>query len=47
VAFYRKLVTDEVLEPVFEEGAEVHWSEHIPQLIDWEPAPWSADPSIL
>ena len=35
MAFYRKLVMDEVLGPIFEEGAEVDWSEHIPQLAGW------------
>src|SRR5665213_1822724 len=35
VAFYRELVMDEVLGPIFEEVAEVDWSEHIPQLIDY------------
>jgi hemoglobin len=35
VAFYRELVMDEVLGPIFEEIAEVDWSEHIPQLIDY------------
>jgi hemoglobin len=35
VAFYRELVMDEILGPIFEEVAEVDWSEHIPQLIDY------------
>ncbi|MGH9079358.1 MAG: group III truncated hemoglobin [Acidimicrobiales bacterium] len=35
MAFYRELAMDEVLGPVFEEVAEVDWSEHIPQLIDY------------
>jgi len=35
VAFYRELVMDEVLGPIFEDVAEVDWSEHIPQLIDY------------
>ena len=35
VAFYRELVMDELLGPIFEEVAEVDWSEHIPQLIDY------------
>jgi len=35
VAFYRELVMDQVLGPIFEEIAEVDWSEHIPQLIDY------------
>jgi hemoglobin len=35
VAFYRELVMDELLGPVFEEVAEVDWSHHIPLLIDY------------
>ena len=35
VAFYRELVNDEMLGPVFEEVAEVDWSHHIPLLIDY------------
>jgi hemoglobin len=35
VAFYRELVMDVVLGPVFEEVAEVDWSHHIPLLIDY------------
>jgi len=35
VAFYRELVMDDLLGPIFEEVAEVDWSEHIPQLIDY------------
>jgi hemoglobin len=35
VAFYREVVFDEVLEPVFGEVAEVDWAEHIPKLIDY------------
>jgi hemoglobin len=35
VAFYRELVNDEVLSPIFEEVAEVDWSHHIPLLIDY------------
>jgi hemoglobin len=35
VAFYRELVNDVVLGPVFEEVAEVDWSHHIPLLIDY------------
>jgi hemoglobin len=33
--FYREIVFDEVLEPVFSEVAEVDWAEHIPRLIDY------------
>jgi len=35
VAFYREVVFDELLEPVFAEVAEVDWAEHIPRLIDY------------
>ena len=35
VAFYREVVFDEVLEPVFGEVAEVDWALHIPKLIDY------------
>lgn len=35
VGFYREIVFDEVLAPVFTEVAEVDWSEHIPRLIDY------------
>jgi hemoglobin len=35
VAFYREVVFDELLAPVFTEVAEVDWSEHIPKLIDF------------
>ena len=34
-AFYREVVFDEVLEPIFGEVAEVDWAEHIPKLIDY------------
>lgn len=33
--FYREIVFDELLEPVFSEIAEVDWAEHIPVLIDY------------
>jgi len=33
--FYREIVFDERLEPVFGEVAEVDWAEHIPKLIDY------------
>jgi hemoglobin len=35
VGFYRELVFDEVLEPMFGEVAEVDWAVHIPKLIDY------------
>ena len=35
VAFYREVVFDELLEPVFGEVAEVDWATHIPLLIDY------------
>ena len=35
VGFYREVVFDEVLAPVFTEVAEVDWSVHIPRLIDY------------
>jgi hemoglobin len=35
VAFYREIVFDDVLAPVFTEVAEVDWAEHIPKLIDY------------
>jgi hemoglobin len=35
VDFYREVVFDDVLGPVFEEVAEVDWSLHIPKLIDY------------
>jgi hemoglobin len=35
VAFYRDVVFDELLEPVFGEVAEVDWAPHIPKLIDY------------
>ena len=35
VGFYREIVFDELLEPVFGEVAEVDWAVHIPKLIDY------------
>ena len=35
VVFYREIVFDEVLEPIFGEVAEVDWVEHLPRLIDY------------
>lgn len=35
VAFYREVVFDDVLAPVFGEVAEVDWAVHIPRLVDY------------
>ncbi len=35
VEFYREIIFDEVLDPVFSEQAEVDWIEHIPKLVDY------------
>jgi hemoglobin len=35
VRFYREVVFDDLLGPVFDEVAEVDWSAHIPKLIDY------------
>ena len=35
VDFYREIVFDDLLGPVFEEVAEVDWAAHIPRLIDY------------
>ncbi len=35
VEFYRAVVLDDVLEPIFGEVAEVDWAQHIPRLIDY------------
>jgi hemoglobin len=35
VHFYREIVFDPVLAPVFDEVAEVDWTVHIPKLIDY------------
>jgi hemoglobin len=35
VDFYREVVFDELLEPIFGEVAEVDWERHIPLLIDY------------
>lgn len=35
VHFYREVVFDELLAPVFDEVAEVDWNEHMPKLIDY------------
>ena len=35
VDFYREIVFDDLLEPVFQNVAEVDWAVHIPKLIDY------------
>lgn len=35
VGFYREIVFDDLLAPVFGEVAEVDWSAHIPRLVDY------------
>ena len=35
VAFSREVVLDDLLDPVFEEVAELDWAIHIPRLIDY------------
>lgn len=35
IAFYREIMFDDLLQPVFEEVAEVDWPEHILNLIDY------------
>lgn len=35
VRFYREVVFDPVLEPVFDEVAQTDWSTHIPKLVDY------------
>jgi hemoglobin len=35
VEFYRQVVFDDLLAPIFGEVAEVDWSQHIPRLIDY------------
>ena len=35
IDFYREIVFDPDLGPIFEEVAEVDWAEHIPKLIDF------------
>jgi hemoglobin len=45
VAFYREVVFDEVLAPVFGEVAEVDWATHIPKLIDYWCRVLFGDPS--
>lgn len=35
VEFYREVVFDDLLEPLFGEVAEVDWTHHIPKLVDY------------
>lgn len=35
VGFYREIIFDEVLGPVFDEVAEVDWTVHLPRLVDY------------
>ena len=35
VGFYREVVFDPVLHPVFDEVAQTDWSTHIPRLVDY------------
>ncbi|MEP6622856.1 MAG: group III truncated hemoglobin [Acidimicrobiia bacterium] len=35
IRFYREIVFDDLLGPVFDEVAEVDWTTHIPKLIDY------------
>jgi len=35
VEFYREVVMDELLEPVFSDVAEVDWTIHMPRLVDY------------
>src|SRR5690606_7892796 len=35
VLFYREIVFDDLLEPVFDEVAEIDWTVHIPRLVDY------------
>lgn len=35
VGFYREIVFDDLLDPIFSEDIEVDWSVHIPKLIDY------------
>jgi hemoglobin len=45
VDFYREIVFDSVLGPVFGEVAEVDWAVHIPKLIDYWARVLLGDPS--
>lgn len=45
VGFYRRIVFDDLLGPVFEEAAEIDWATHIPRLIDYWCRILHGDPS--
>ena len=45
IDFYREIVFDPVLGPVFDEVAEVDWANHIPRLIDYWARVLLRDPS--
>ena len=45
VRFYREVVFDDLLAPMFGEVAEVDWAEHIPKLIDFWARVLLGDPS--
>lgn len=45
IDFYREIVFDPVLGPVFDEVAEVDWAAHIPRLIDYWARVLLGDPS--
>ena len=45
IDFYREIVFDPVLGPVFDEVAEVDWAAHIPRLIDYWARVLLRDPS--
>ncbi len=45
IHFYREIVFDPVLGPVFDEVAEVDWAAHIPRLIDYWARVLLRDPS--
>jgi hemoglobin len=45
IDFYREIVFDPLLGPVFGEAAEVDWAEHIPRLIDYWARVLLRDPS--
>ncbi|MBK5221463.1 MAG: group III truncated hemoglobin [Acidimicrobiia bacterium] len=47
VGFYRAIIFDEVLEPVFDEVAEVDWAAHIPRLVDYWCRVLLGDPSYV
>ena len=35
VGFYREIIFDDLLDPIFSEDVEVDWTLHIPKLIDY------------